>query len=115
MVINDLIQKSQRVRGSLILDDGTPVSVFIIEGDESYVDAGINTSIGSYTIGSKIIGGGGDANAHPFQVDFPIHTDKFQHMSVRFEALDVRYAAINSYKYKDIRDKGVHDLPTKTI
>jgi hypothetical protein len=74
MVVKGLIQKDQSVKVSLILDDGDPVEVFTIEGDGDYVDQGINTSIGSYTIGSKIIGGGGEATAHPFEVDFPIHT-----------------------------------------
>jgi hypothetical protein len=27
-----------------------------------------------------------EATAHPFEVDFPIHTDKFQHISVRVGA-----------------------------
>jgi hypothetical protein len=115
MRITGLIQRDQRVRVSLILDDGEPVSVFIIEGDESYVDAGINTTIGSPTIGSKVIGGGGEATAHPFDVTFPIHTDRFQHISVRFEALDIGHAAINAYTYKDIRDKGTRSLPVKTV
>jgi hypothetical protein len=63
MRVTGLIQKDQRVRVSLILDDGEPVSVFAIEGDESHVDAGINTPIGSPTIGSKVIGGGGSNSA----------------------------------------------------
>lgn len=74
---------------SLVLDDGSPVEVFIIERDGDYVDQGINTPIGSYTVGSKAIGGGGEATAHPFDVAFPIHTDIFQHISARFEALGI--------------------------
>jgi hypothetical protein len=45
------------------------------------VDQGVNTPIGSYTIGSKVIGGGGEVTAHPFDVTFPTHTDIFQHIS----------------------------------
>jgi hypothetical protein len=115
MVVKGLIQKTQRIRVSLSTDGGTYTSVYIIEGDESYVDLGINTSIGSYTIGSKVIGGGGEATAHPFVVDFPIHTDRFQNISVKFEALDVGYAEIDSYTYKDIRDKGRRSLPVRTV
>jgi hypothetical protein len=44
----------------------------------------INTTIGSETIGSHLVGGGGEATAHPFDVSFEIHTDKFQHISARF-------------------------------
>jgi hypothetical protein len=59
------------------------------------------------TIGREVIGGG-EATAYPFDVTFPIHTDTFQYISPRFEAMDIVYAAINAYTYKDkdIRDKG---------
>lgn len=115
MRVTGLIQKDQQVKVSLILDDGEPVEVFTIEGDADYVDQGINTPIGSYTIGSKVIGGGGEATAHPFDVTFPMHTDIYQHISARFEALAIGHAAINSYTYKDNRDKGTRSLPTKTV
>jgi hypothetical protein len=42
----------------------THVQVFTISGDGSYFDQGIDTPIGSVTIG-KVIGGGGEATAHP--------------------------------------------------
>jgi hypothetical protein len=114
MRVQGLIQKDQMIDVSLVLDDGPPVLVFTIEGDGTYVDEGINTPIGDYTIGSKVIGGGGAATAHPFDVTFPIHTDIFQRISARFEAVNIGHAAINSYKYSDIRDKGRRSLPTKT-
>ena len=75
------------------------------------MDSGINTPIGSYTLGSKVIGGGGEATAQPFDVTFPIHTDKFQNASVRFEAQGIGHAAINSYIYKDIRAKALAASP----
>ncbi len=40
----------------------------------------------------------------PFGVTFPIHTDWFQHITTRFQATGIGYAAINSFTYKDIRD-----------
>lgn len=44
---------------SLVLDGGTAVEVFTIEGDGSYVDQGIYATIISHTIiGSKIVDGG---------------------------------------------------------
>ena len=114
MVVRGLIQNTQRLRVSIKLDDGPYVTAKIIEGDESYVDHGINTSIGSYTIGSKSIGGGGEATAHPFQLDFPIHTDKFQYIQVKVEALDIGYVEVDSILFKDIRSKGRKSPPTKT-
>lgn len=115
MRVTGHIQKDQSIKVSVILDDGEPVEVFTIEGDGSYVDTGIDTPIGSYTLGSKVIGGGGEATAHPFDVTFPIHTDIFQYISARFEAQEIGHAAINSYVYKDIRDKGTRSLPIKTV
>jgi hypothetical protein len=115
MRVTGLVQKDQDIAVSLVLDDGTPVHVFTISGDGSYVDQGINTTIGSETIGTHVIGGGGEATAHPFDVTFPIHTDIFQNISARFQALNIGHAAINSYTYKDIRDKGSRSLPVKTV
>ncbi len=115
MRITGLIQRDQDIAVFNVLDDGTPVHVFTISGDGSYVDQGINTPIGSYTIGSKVIGGGGEATAHPFDVTFPIHTAKYQYISTRFQALNIGYAAINSYTYRDNRDKGRKSLATKHV
>jgi hypothetical protein len=115
MRVTGLIQTDQDIEVYNILDDGTPVLVFTIEGDGDYVDEGINTPIGSYTIGSKVIGGGGEAVAHPFDVTFPIHTDIFQYITARFKAIGVGHAEIDSYTYKDNRDKGTRSLPTKTV
>lgn len=58
MRVTGLIQKDQQVKVSLVLDDGTPVEVFTINGNGDYVDHGINTTIGSETIGSHTVGGG---------------------------------------------------------
>jgi hypothetical protein len=115
MRVTGLIQNDQAIDVYLTLDDGTPVHVFTIEGDGSYVDQGISTSIGSYTIGSKSIGGEGEATAHPFDVTFHIHTARFQFISTRFQATGIGHAAINSYEFKDIRDKGRRSLPIKTV
>lgn len=114
MRVTGLIQKEQEIEVYLTLDDGSPILVFTIEGDGAYVDQGINTSIGSYTIGSKVIGGGGEATAHPFDVTFQIHTDRFQYISTLFKATQIGHAQINSYGFKDIRDKGTRSLPVKT-
>ena len=64
---------------------------------------------------SKAIGDGGAVVAHPFDVTFPIHTDRFQHVSTRFQATGIGSAAVNSFTYKDIRDKGRRSLPIKTV
>jgi hypothetical protein len=47
MRVTGLIQRDQDIAVSLVLDDGTPVHVFTIQGDGAYVDQGINTTIGT--------------------------------------------------------------------
>jgi hypothetical protein len=115
MRVTGLIQRDQKVKVSLVLDGGNPVHVFTISGSGEYVDQGVNTTIGSVTIGSKVIGGGGDATAHPFDVTFPVHTDKFEYIASRFEALGIGYAEIDEYQYKDNRDKGRRSLAAKSV
>jgi hypothetical protein len=115
MTVSGLIQKDQKTEVLLSFDDAPFVKVFTIEGNGAYVDSGVNTSIGSTTIGSKVIGGGGDEVAHPFTVDFVIQSDIFQNISVKFKATDIGYVEIDEYGYRDIRDKGRKYLPAQTI
>lgn len=115
MVINGLIQTDQSVKVSLSYDGAPFTEVFTIEGDGDYVDSGINTSIGSQTLGSGTIGGGAEATAHPFIVDFPIHSPKFQTVRIKFEAQAIGAVEIDEYTYKDIRDKGQKILNSNTI
>lgn len=115
MVVDGLIQPSQSLKVSISYDGGAFTEVFTIEGDGEYVDSGINTYIGGTTIGSKVLGGGGGISAHPFEVDFPINSDKFIHARVKVEAEDVGYVSVNSFTFKDIRDKGRKNLAVRTI
>jgi len=114
MVIEGLIQKGQSYTVSLSLDGGTFAEYYTIFGNGSYVDSGINTHVGSSTIGSKIIGGGGGDTAHPYSVDFPLNTGKYTHCRVKIEALDVGYVSIDSITFKDNRDKGRKRTNVKT-
>lgn len=115
MVINGLIDRDQSIKVSLSYDAGAFVDVFTIQGDGAYVDVGINTSIGSQTIGSQTVGGGAGVSSHPFEVDFPINSEKFETVSIKFEALEIGHAEIYSYSYKDIRDKGRKRIPVRTL
>lgn len=115
MEVQGLIQTSQSIRVSLSYDGGAFSSVYTILGTGSYVDSGINIYIGASTIGSSVIGGGGGDTAHPFRIDFPINSDRFETVRVQFEALDVGYVSIHEYSYRDIRDKGNKRIPTHTV
>jgi hypothetical protein len=115
MVIDGLIQPDQDIKISLSYDGGAFSEIITITGDGDYVDAGVQTTIGSPTIGSKVVGGGGEATASPFEVDFPINSDRFIFVRVKIEALGVGYVSVNSMTFKDIRDKGRKNLPVRTI
>lgn len=115
LVVDGLIQADQSFKVQVSYDGGTFTDVYTVTGTGSYVDSGINTYIGAPTTGSKVLGGGGEATAHPFQIDLPLNSDKFTHVRVRFEALGIGYVAINYFTFKDIRDKGRKALPARTV
>jgi hypothetical protein len=115
MVIDGLIQPNQSLKVSLSYDGGAFTEVQTIDGDGSYVDTGVLTSIGNPIIGSKILGGGGDASASPYEIDFPINSDRFNFVRVKLEAQDVGYVSVHSITFKDIRDKGKKSIPAHTI
>jgi len=114
MVIDGLIQTEQSMEVWLSYDGGAFSKVYTILGTADYVDSGINTPIGAPTIGSKVIGGGGEATAHPFEIDFPINSDRFVHTRVKLVAAGIGHAQVNSITWKDIRDKGRKNLPLRT-
>ena len=115
LVLEGLIQKEQSFKVSISYDGGTFTEVKTVLGSGDYVDSGINTFIGAPTIGSSVIGGGGADTAHPFRIDFPLNSDKFQTIRIKFEALGIGYLQINEYTFKDIRDKGEKSMKINTI
>lgn len=114
MVIDGLIQPAQQLKVYLSYDGGDYTLVQTIDGSGSYVDQGTEVFIGGPTIGAKIGGGGGSDTASPFEIDFSIASDRFIHVRVKFEAADVGYVSVNSFQFKDIRDKGRRNLPVRT-
>ncbi len=114
MVIDGLIQQNQTLKVSLAYDGGAFAEVFTVEGDAAYVDTGTETAIGSQTIGAKTIGGGSEVTASPYEVDFPINSDRFVFVRIKIEAMGIGYCSVNSFTFKDIRDKGRRNLPIRT-
>lgn len=114
MVVDGLIQTDQSLAVYLSYDGGAFSNVYTIAGTGSYVDSGIDTYIGGPTIGSKVLGGGGSSTAHPFEVDFPINSDRFVNVRIRIEALGIGWISVNSFTFKDIRNKGRKNLPVRT-
>jgi hypothetical protein len=115
MVVNGLIQTDQNLEVWLSFDGGTFVKYYTIQGTGAYVQSGVNTSIGSQTIGSQTVGGGAEVTAHPFEVDFPVHSDRCTTVRVKFIATDIGAVQVNEYTYKDIRDKGRKLASSSTV
>ena len=86
-------------------DRGKFVKVGTIDGAGSYVDKGINVSVGNYTIGEKPIGGK-TLTSHPYERTMKIHTPKFETLKIRFVATKIGYCSVSEYQCQDRRYKG---------
>jgi len=105
--ITGLIQPDQELKISLSYDNAPFVEVGRIAGNGSYVDVTQNISVGSPTLGSMEIGGGGDGiEASPFRREFRINTPRYEKVRVKVEATKVGYVSVSGYGFKDIRKKG---------
>lgn len=115
MVIDGLIQPDQQLAVEVSYNGGAWTTVFTVDGQGDYVDTGIEVSIGSKTIGSAVIGGGGEETASPYEVDFMLNSDRFTDIRVRLRALSIGYVSVHSLTFKDIRNKGIKHLPSRTV
>lgn len=81
----------------------------------SYVNIGNPVEIGNSTIGSHVIGGGGDVvTAYPFEVEFVVNADVFEYVQPQFEATGIGYVQIDGFTFKDGRIKSRRVLPGRT-
>lgn len=110
LLIEGLIQPAQDIVVSLSLDGGKYVMYFTIQGTGSYVNSSSPVGVGSNTVGSNVIGGGGTITANPFEISIPIFTDYFDYISVQFQAINVGWAQINRMAFRDIRLKARRSL-----
>lgn len=115
MVIDGLIQQDQQLEVQVSYNGGTWTTVYTIDGSADYVDTGIEVAIGAKTIGSSVIGGGGNETASPYEVDFPLNSDRFTDVRVRLQALAVGFVSVHSITFKDIRNKGRKHIPSRTV
>jgi len=113
MVIDGLIQAAQNIDVYLSYDGGDWVKTFTIEGNGAYVDSGKSIAVGSYTEGSKIVGGGEQVFANPFQVEFAVNSPRYEYVRIKFQATGGGYAQINYYRYKMILYKGSRSMPSR--
>lgn len=115
LVVNGLIQKSQKIKVSVAYDGGDFVDIYTIDGTGKYVDTGRMIDVGTHTVGSKIAGGGATVFANPFEIDIPLQSDRYVYIRVRFEALSGGYAQVNHYEYKMIKLKSLRVMPSREL
>jgi hypothetical protein len=71
------------------------------------VDQGQRILVGSNTLGSTEVGGGGDGiEASPYRREFRVNTPRYENIRVKFTATKVGYVSISDFGFKDIRKKG---------
>lgn len=110
--VRGLIQSDQNIDIYLSYDDGSFTKVATVAGTGSYVDTTTPVNVGSNTIGSQVIGGGGGAvSAYPYEVEFSIASDQFEYVQVQFQANNIGYCQIDEFAFKDCRYKGRRILP----
>ncbi len=113
--IGGLIQADQSLKVYFSYDNAPFVEVGTIEGDASYVDMGQSINVGSTTLGSTEIGGGGDGiEASPYRREFRVNTPKYEKIRVKFEATAIGFVSISQFGFKDIRKKG-KSLPPQYV
>jgi len=115
MVFQGLIQSAQQLKVQLSFDNGAFVDVYTIDGTGSYVDTSKTIDVGTYTLGSKVVGGGGTVLANPFIVEFKVQTPRFQYCELRLESVGGGHISIAPPIFKDIREKSGRSMSSRTV
>lgn len=105
------IGATQSIRVSLAYDNGSYTSIGTIDGDGDYVDTSTAHTVGSNTIGSAEIGGGGSGvTAYNYTKEFRVRSSRFDEVKIKIEALDVGYASVSEINFYDIKTYGQKNL-----
>lgn len=105
------IVPSQSIDVYFSYDNSNWVKKFTLKGNSEYVSLGEPIEVGGQTVGSQVIGGGGNITAYPFEAEFPVGSDIFERVAVKFVATGIGYVEIDSYAFKDIRFKSRRGIP----
>lgn len=114
-VMKGLIQQTQSIQVFFAFDSGNFVQLATVLGNGAYVNIGNPVLVGANTIGSHVVGGGGDVlTAYPFEVEFLIPCDLFEYVQPQFVAPSIGYVQIDSFTFKDVRLKARRIPPSRT-
>lgn len=113
LILEGDIQSNQSYEVYISTDRGGYGLVGTINGSDSYVDTGTAVLVGSNTIGSKEVGGGGDGvEAYHYLTELHLRLDKFENRKIKFVATGIGYVSITKIVDHDIRVH-VHKIPSK--
>lgn len=105
-VMKGLIQQTQQIDVYFSFDNGQFTKFQSIMGNGSYVNLGNPTDVGSSTVGSNVVGGGGSTiTAYPFEYEFSVPAGIFEYVQVQFIASNIGFAQIDEFTFKDCRLK----------
>ena len=106
IVVQGEIGPEQSMNVYVSIDRGSYTLVGTIEGNGTYVDTTQKVNVGSLTIGSGEVGGGGDGvTAYNYMREFRLSITHFQLIKIKFEAVALGYASVSTIEMKDIREK----------
>lgn len=104
-VIKGLIQQTQNIDIYFSFDNGSFTKFQTISGTGSYVNLGNPMNVGSNTVGSQVVGGGGTINAYPFEFEFSVAGPIAEYVQVQLAANSIGWAQVEEFTFKDIRLK----------
>lgn len=105
-LIYGFINTAQNFDIYLAYDNGLFSKVATINGNGSYVNTGVSTTVGSQTVGQQAVGGGATPNAFEFRKEFLISSDVFEYVRVQFVATAIGALQINYFAFRSVVYKG---------
>jgi hypothetical protein len=113
LILEGEIQANQSYDVYISTDRGGYALMGSVSGQGSYVDMGSAVLVGSNTIGSKRVGGGGDGvEAYHYETELRLRLDKFENRRIKFVATGIGYVSITRHVDHDIRLKSFK-IPAK--
>lgn len=105
-VIKGLIQQTQNLDIYFSFDNGNFTKFQTISGTGSYVNLGNPTDVGSSTVGSNVVGGGGSPIiAYPYEYEFAVPAGRFEYVQIELIANSIGFVQVDELTFKDVRLK----------
>lgn len=104
LILEGNIQANQGLDVSISNDRGGWSLVGTISGSADYVDSGTAVLVGSQTVGSREVGGGGDGvDAFHYLAQISLSMDKFENRQIKLEATGLGFISVTKILERDVR------------